>query len=161
MQNELANTVEKIKKDILRTRNKIFENANLELIGLYFRIGQVISENSKYGNQFVDNLSVSLKVDFPDAHGFSRRNLFRMKKFYDEYKGFSIVPPAVAQLPWTHNCILIDKIQDIDKRLWYAKKTLENGWTRKKLLDRIVLFIYISVRWSPLTSGFNPQRDED
>lgn len=99
MQNELANTVEKIKKDILRTRNKIFENANLELIGLYFRIGQVISENSKYGNQFVDNLSVSLKVDFPDAHGFSRRNLFRMKKFYDEYKGFSIVPPAVAQLP--------------------------------------------------------------
>ena len=46
----------------------------------------------------VDNLSVSLKVDFPDATGFSKRNLSRMKKFYQEYKDYSILSPAVAHL---------------------------------------------------------------
>lgn len=119
--------IDAIKRDILSTRNRIFENANRELISMYYRIGQIISENSKYGNQFVETLSSALKLDFPDATGYSVRNLFRMKKFYEEYKDFPILPPSVAELPWTHNCILIEKEKVKEKRLWYAEKTLEKS----------------------------------
>ena len=146
MENEidktLIETIEHIKKNILSTRNRILENANKEVLNLYFRIGKYISENSKYGSQFVDNLSVSLKLDFPDETGFSRRNLFRMKKFYEEYKASSKVPPLVAQLTWTHNCILIDKVSDKEKRFWYAQKTLENGWSKVVLDHQIDLELY-------------------
>lgn len=107
--NQIAGFVETIKNDIITTRNKVFENANSELISLYFRIGKIISENSKYGTGFVNTLSASLKLEFEDAAGYSPRNLSRMKKFYEEYSESAILPPAVAKLPWTHNCILIEK----------------------------------------------------
>lgn len=139
---EIFLVFEQIKNDILLTRKKIFENANSELLALYFRIGKYISDNSKYGNQFIDNLAVSLKIDFSDATGFSKRNLSRMKKFYEEYKNYPILPPAVAKLPWTHNCILIDKVEQIEKRFQYAEKTLENGWSKIVLDHQIDLELY-------------------
>ena len=139
---EIFHLIQEIKEDIVRTKNRIFENANVELLNLYFRIGRSISENSKYGSQFVENLEASLKMEYPNVKGYSRRNLFRMKKFYEEYRSFQIVPPAVAQLPWTHNCILIDSVSDMDKRLWYAQKTLDNGWSKVVLSHQIELELY-------------------
>ena len=75
-----------IKRDIVSTQRKVFADANCELVLLYFRIGKVISENQKYGNNFINTLSTSLKADFPDAKGFSPRNLARMRKFYETYQ---------------------------------------------------------------------------
>ena len=72
-----------IKKDILNTRYKIITNANQELLNLYFRLGKIISENSKYGNNFIRDLSKYLILEFPNTTGFSLRNLSRMKKFYE------------------------------------------------------------------------------
>ena len=139
---EISQIIITIKNDIIDTRRKIFENANSQLIALYFKIGRHISENLKYGNQFIINLSESLKLEFPNAKGYSPRNLARMRKFYEEYRDFSILPPLVAKLPWTHNCILIDKISDRDIRFWYANKTLENGWSKIILEHQIELDLY-------------------
>ena len=91
------------KQDILKTRYEVQENANMELIRLYFRLGKIVSENAKYGNNFIKDFSIALKLEFPDSTGFSTRNLSRMKKFYEEYKDLSNLPPEVAKLPWTHN----------------------------------------------------------
>ncbi|HJJ27949.1 MAG TPA: PDDEXK nuclease domain-containing protein [Methanocorpusculum sp.] len=139
---EIVHLIQDIKQDIIRTRNRIFENANAELISIHFRIGKVISENARYGNRFIEELSAALKLEFPHASGFSRRNLSRMKRFYEEYKSFTILPPAVAKLPWTHNCILIDLVPDMRKRLWYAQKTLANGWSKVVLAHQIELELY-------------------
>lgn len=137
-----ANIISNIKKDIVNTRNKIRYTANTELINMYFRIGKEISENTKYGNQFITILSKSLKMDFPNSTGFSKRNLWRMKSFYEQYKDFSILPPVVAELPWTHNYILIEKIKNRDKRLWYAEECLINGWSKSILVHQIELKLY-------------------
>jgi len=65
-----------------------------------------------------------------------------MRAFYREYK---LVPLPVgqldeiehlgllAQIPWSHNIILMEKLDDIAARLWYAHKTIENGWSRDVL----------------------------
>ena len=50
-----------VKNDILKTRFEVQENANIELIKLYFRIGKIVSENAKYGNKFIQDFSISLK----------------------------------------------------------------------------------------------------
>lgn len=134
--------IDSIKKDIFNTKKHLFENANMELINLYFRIGQYISENVEYGTKLVKSLSTALKLEFPNTTGYSERNLARMRKFYDEYHKFSILPLAVAKLPWTHNCILIDKVKDYDKRIWYAEKTFENGWSKVVLEHQIDLNLY-------------------
>lgn len=90
---EIIKTIDTIKEDVINTRNKIMYNANKELMNMYFRMGKNISENVKYGNNFILILSKSLKLEFPDSTGFSERNLRRMKVFYEQYKDFSILPP--------------------------------------------------------------------
>jgi len=94
---DIINLIERIKRDIVDTRNEILRNANQQLIAMYFRIGKSISENSTYGSNFINTLSASLKSEFPDVTGFSPRNLSRMKKFYEEYRDQPNLPPAVAK----------------------------------------------------------------
>lgn len=139
---ELVNCIDAIKNDILSTRNRVLISANQELISLYFRIGKIISENSSYGNNFINSLSTALKLDFPETEGYSPRNLSRMKKFYETYKDLSILPMALAKLPWSFNCLLIDKVKDESERIWYAEKCFENGWSYVVLTHQIELKLY-------------------
>ena len=152
---EMIKTINNIKKDVLNTRNKIIHNANIELINMYFRMGKIISENTKYGNNFILILSKSLKLEFSDSTGFSERNLRRMKAFYEEYKEFEILPPTVAELPWTHNYILLEKIKDIDKRMWYAEECIKNGWSKTILIHQVELELYERKQLPNKLTNFN------
>lgn len=139
---DFKNLVLFAKEDILKTRFKVQENANMELIRLYFRLGKIVSENVRYGNKFIEDFSVALKLEFPDSTGFSTRNLSRMKKFYEEYKDLSNLPMALAKLPWSHNNLLLDKIKELNVREWYAEKCFENGWSNTVLDHQIDLQLY-------------------
>ena len=142
MNNTLIKQINEIKKDIISTRNRILLDANKELLYLYFRIGKIISENQKYGTNFINTLSTSLKLEFNDASGFSPRNLARMRKFYETYKDIGNLPMPLAKLPWSFNCLLIDKIKSLDIRIWYAEKCVENGWSHIVLDHQIDLNLY-------------------
>lgn len=109
---DFKNLIETIKNDIKSSRCRIIENANKELLYLYFRLGKIIDENSMYGNNFVKELSIELKLEFPNMKGLSPRNLSRMRVFYKEYKEMSNLPVPLANLPWTHNYTLIEKVKD-------------------------------------------------
>jgi predicted nuclease of restriction endonuclease-like (RecB) superfamily len=74
--------------------------------------------------------------------GFSARNLSRMRVFYKEYKDIQNWPPALANLPWTHNYILLEKVKEYNKRLWYAEKCLDNGWSKIILVHQIESDLY-------------------
>lgn len=65
-----------------------------------------------------------------------------MRKFYETYADFSILPPAVAKLTWTHNSILVDRINDPIVRNWYAEQCLKNGWNKVVLNHQISLNLY-------------------
>ena len=140
--NDFKCIVENIKNDIKNTRFKIVKNANFELINLYFRLGKIIDENWKYGNNFVNELSLELKSDFPNMKGLSSRNLRRMRIFYNEYKKMQNWPTSLANLPWSHNYTLIEKVKDINKRMWYANKCIENGWSHTVLVHQIESNLY-------------------
>jgi len=129
--------IKNVKNDILSTRNKVIENTNNELINLYFRLGKIISENSKYGSNFIQNMSISLKLEFPNLKGFSSRNLRNMKLFYEEYKEDEIWQQTVAKLPWGHNMLLIEKVKNKKVRKIYALATVENNWSRNILAIQI------------------------
>lgn len=152
--NEFKAIIENLKKDIQNTRFKIIENANFELINLYFRLGKIIDENWKYGNNFVNELSLELKIDFPNMKGLSSRNLSRMRVFYKEYKDMQNLPMSLANLPWSHNYTLIEKVKDIDKRMWYANKCSENGWSHTVLVHQIESDLYQRQKENPKLTNF-------
>lgn len=104
---------------------------------MYFRLGKILNDNYEYGNKFIDEVSKNLKIEFPNATGFSVRNLKYMKKFYLEYKDDKVVQQLVAQVPWGHNIILMEKIKDIEIRKIYVEGILKNGWGRNMLSIQI------------------------
>jgi predicted nuclease of restriction endonuclease-like (RecB) superfamily len=131
--NEYFKILENIKVSIKNAQYKAVLGANREQIILYWNIGKIIIENSKWGNKFIDNLARDIKLEFPTAKGYSVRNLKYMRKFADLVQDGAIVPTLLAQLTWSHNRYLIDKTKALEEYLWYAKQTIENGWSLSSL----------------------------
>lgn len=88
--------INNIKQEIKNTQYKVAVENNISLISMYFRLGKILNDNYEYGNKFIDEVSKNLKIEFPNATGFSVRNLKYMKKFYLEYKEDKVVQQLVA-----------------------------------------------------------------
>ncbi|MDO4381617.1 MAG: PDDEXK nuclease domain-containing protein [Clostridia bacterium] len=129
--------LENVKQEVLNTQYKAIYAVNKELMFMYWHIGKIILENNQWGNKFIDNLSMDLKMEFPEVKGFSIRNLKYMRKFAEEYPDFKFVQEVLAQITWYHNIILMDKIDDIEERKWYIKEIVQNGWSSNMLKMQI------------------------
>ena len=131
-----------IKNAITNTQLEIMTDANKKLANLYFNIGKTLEENSSWGNKFIDNVAMELKMSFPNLKGFSVRNLKYMKSFYNEYKDDEEFVQLVAQLSWKHNITLMQKVKDKEIRKWYMGKCLEEGWSDNVLVYQIDTDLY-------------------
>ena len=89
--NKYKEIFENVKNEILKSQYKAMQVVNKELIFMYWNIGKIILANSEWGNKFIDNLSIDLKLEFPNSTGFSVRNLKYMRKFAEEYNNFEKV----------------------------------------------------------------------
>lgn len=152
--NEYKAILENIKNEILNSQYKAMQVVNKELIFMYWHIGKVILENAKWGNKFIDNLSMDLKLEFPAISGFSIRNLKYMRKIAEEYPDFEFVQQVVAQIPWGHNIVLLDKIKNFEERKWYIEQTITNGWSRNILNMQIDSKLYERQAISEKTTNF-------
>lgn len=150
MNTELENTnyailLKSLKTEISTARIRAHLSVNKEMISLYWRIGNQILERQKqegWGTKVIENISKDLKKEFPEMQGLSARNLKYMRRFAAEYQDELIVQQLVAQIPWGHNCIIMDKVSVNDQRIWYAEKTIENGWSRNVLSLQIQSNLY-------------------
>lgn len=134
--------VNEIKREIAATQHRMVTNANRDLIILYWRIGKSLNEYKSWGSKFVGNLAFDIRQAFPNIRGFSARNLQYMGQFAGIYNDLQIVQELPAQLTWTHNVNLMDKVKNKDEMLWYARQTLENGWSSNVLAMQIDSGLY-------------------
>jgi len=147
---EYAQVLVDIKKRVSEAQIKAALAANKELLKLYWDIGQIISEKQKtngWGSGTIEKLAEDIQKEFPGMTGFSRRNIFRMQAFFLAYTKVSQGVALIAELPvfnipWGHNVVLITKIKDTEERMWYAKKAIENGWSRSILEMQIESDLY-------------------
>ena len=137
LEEDFKKIIGNIKEEILNAQIKAIQQINSNLIMLYFRLGKIVSENKKYGNNFTKQVSIELKLTFPNIKGFSERNIRSMRLFYEEYKDDVIWQQLVAKLPWGHNLLLIEKIKDKNIRKIYAENAIKNGWSRNVLALQI------------------------
>ncbi len=115
-------------------------SVNRELVLLYWGIGRDILERQKmqgWGARIIDSLARDLGRDFPDISGFSARNLKYMRAFAEAWPDEQIVQATLAQLPWYHHIALIEKLKDLEERLWYARQSVQSGWSRNVLVHQI------------------------
>lgn len=111
-------------------------SANASMICLYWNIGKAILNKQAeegWGSKVIDRISKDINDAFPDMNGFSPRNIKYMRKFAEVWNDYEIMQRTAAQIPWRSNILLLDKLSNQDERVWYAQKTLENGWSRDVL----------------------------
>lgn len=129
-----------LKERIYTAQQRATLAVNRELVLLYWQIGRDILDRQAeqgWGAKVIDRLAHDLRSAFPQMKGFSPRNLKYMRTFADTWTDVEFVQQAVAQLPWGHNLVLLDKLSTQDARIWYAQKAIENNWSRNVLVMQI------------------------
>lgn len=118
---------------------------NQELVLLYWQIGREILQRQQaegWGTKVIERIAKDLKREFPEIKGFSRTNLLYMRAFAEAYPDDQFVQQAAGQIPWFHNCVLLDRVKVPEQRVWYIQQTIENGWSRAILEMQIESRLY-------------------
>ena len=121
---------------IEQARQRAYQAVDSELVGLYWRIGQYISAklaSAVWGEGVVDRLAQHLARTMPGQRGFTRRNLFRMRQFFEAYVADEKVTPLVTQLPWTHNLIILTQSKRAEEREFYLRMAIQQRWGKREL----------------------------
>jgi predicted nuclease of restriction endonuclease-like (RecB) superfamily len=122
-----------IKEKLLESRDKIYRTINTTIIDTYWYIGKIImelqngNERAEYGEAILKSLSNKLSVDF--GKGFSKRNLERMRLFYNT---FPIATTLSSQLTWSHYLELIKIVRD-EERNFYMNECINSNWSVREL----------------------------
>ncbi len=137
---DYANTLDTIKRRIRQERLRTVLSANSAMVLLYWDLGNLILERQKtsgWGTRIIDRMAYDLDTAFPEMRGFSPRNLKYMRAFTKAWPDRPFVQRSVAQIPWTQNLVLLDKLKDQKTRLWYIRQSLTHGWSRDILSIQI------------------------
>lgn len=155
--------IQELKQRIYSAQQKALHSVNEQMILLYWDIGKEISEKQQsqsWGNKVVEQMAKDLKSELPGVHGFSRTNLFAMRKFFLFYKDYAagnsglelpdfiesqsdvivhqpgeqLTPNSIlCKIPWRHHVSILGKCSTIEEAFFYLSETIENGWSRNLL----------------------------
>ena len=129
-------TFSEVVRLIAASRETALQAVNTALIDLYWQVGATISrkmEAAEWGDGVVDRLAQFIGRTEPGLRGFTRRNLFRMKQFYEAYREEPIVSPLVAQLPWSHHLIILGQSKRPEEREFYVRLAIRERWSKREL----------------------------
>jgi predicted nuclease of restriction endonuclease-like (RecB) superfamily len=129
-----------IKATIQTERTSAVRQLTRSLIRAYWEIGRQILESQQangWGKGIVEQLSQDLQQTFPGVEGFSSRNLWEMRRFFETYRDAPKLQQLVAEIPWGHHMLIMSKVEAIEAREYYMRCTAGMGWSRNVLLHQI------------------------
>jgi len=150
---------------IAAAKQRAVQAVNTALIELYWQVGQTISrkiEAAEWGDAVVAWLAEHLAQTQPGLRGFTRRNLFRMRQFYEAYRDDEIVSPLLTQLPWTQHLIILNQSKRPEEREFYLRLAIREHWSKRELERQFktALFersVLNPLKVSPLVSQTHPE----
>jgi predicted nuclease of restriction endonuclease-like (RecB) superfamily len=123
---------------IQNAQNYVIVTSNQKLIELYWSIGKYISERLKtsdWGQKTIEQLATFIQIQEPGIKGFEKRNLERMRQFYETYP--EIASALRTQLNWTHHRIIMSRCKTEAERLFYIQLTATERYTTRELERQI------------------------
>jgi predicted nuclease of restriction endonuclease-like (RecB) superfamily len=121
-------------------RNRALRNVNKELINLYWQVGKYISDkvnSEEWGKGIVTGLAEHIQRTEPDIKGFSDKNLWRMKQFYETYSNNEKLATLCRELSWSHNRIIFARCKSDDECQYYLNLTINEKYSVRDLERQI------------------------
>lgn len=121
-------------------RYQAIKSVNEELIKLYWNIGAYISKrivSAEWGDSVVDQLAEYIQTQHPEFKGFTRRTLYRMRQFYETYRGNKIVSPLVTQMSWSNHLLILSKTKTQEEKEFYIRLSLKESYSKRELQRQI------------------------
>jgi hypothetical protein len=132
MDNRFTDIIQLIKQ----SRTNAIKAVNAELINLYWNIGEHISkkiEQSEWGDSVVIELANFIQTSEPEIKGFSDKNIWRMKQFYETYKDIPKLSPLVREINWTNNLLIFSRCKTIEEMEFYLKIVKQDNYSKREL----------------------------
>lgn len=136
MDNRFTDIIQLIKQ----SRTNAIKAVNAELINLYWNIGEHISkkiEQSEWGDSVVTELANFIQTQEPEIKGFSDKNIWRMKQFYENYKDFPKLSTLLREISWSHNLAIFSRCKTVEEREFYLKLAKQENYSFRELERQI------------------------
>lgn len=130
---------------IKQSRANAIRAVNAELINLYWNIGEYITkkiEQAEWGDSVVSELAKYIQQNEPEIKGFSDKNIWRMKQFYETYKDFPKLSPVVREISWTNNMLIFSRCKSIEERQFYLKLAKQENYSKRELDRQITSSLF-------------------
>lgn len=130
---------------IKNSKQKAFSQVNRTLIELYWNIGEYISRKTiqeNWGKSVVQELAIFIKQKEPMMQGFSDKNLWRMKQFFETYKESTKLSPLVREITWTNNLLILSASKSEEEREFYIHLTIKDRYSKRELERQIKSGVY-------------------
>ena len=136
MDNRFTDIIQLIKQ----SRANAIKAVNAELINLYWNIGEYISkkiDQSEWGDSVVTELANFIQNQEPEIKGFSDKNIWRMKQFYETYKDFPKLSTLLREISWSHNLAIFSRCKTAEEREFYIKLSKQESYSFRELERQI------------------------
>ena len=130
---------------IKQSRLNAVKSVNKELIDLYWNVGKYIHErieSSVWGESVVKELADYMLKMEPNLKGFSDKNLWRMKQFYESYKDSLKLSAMLRELSWTHNLAIFSRCKNIEEREFYLNISVKEKYSSRELDRQISVGLF-------------------
>lgn len=130
---------------IKQSRSNAVAAVNTEMINLYWNIGQYIHnriETAEWGKSVVKELADFLQKNEPDLKGFSDKNLWRMKQFYESYRVYPKLSTVLREISWSHNLAIFSRCKTIQEKEFYLKLAKQENYSFRELDRQISSSLY-------------------
>lgn len=143
--------------------------ANSAMVDLYWRVGEYVSKkisSSEWGKSVVTQLASYIAGKHPGIKGFSDKNIWRMKQFYETYSlADEKLSPVLREINWTNNLIIMSRSKSADERLFYLKICVRERLSKRELERQIDSCLFErsqtdSIKLSPVLREMVPEAEK-
>ena len=143
---QLVEQFDEIVTLIKSSRNNIIHITNTALIDLYWNVGEYLYyklSTSEWGSGVVNQLSEYITKKYPEIKGFSNKNLWRMKQFYENYSLHDTkLSPLVREITWSNNLLIMSGCKTNEAKEFYMRLCIANGYGKRELERQIDSMLY-------------------
>ena len=106
----------------------------------YWKEGEYLSKESKntvFGDDYINSIAKEIQGAFPGIKGFTRRGLYRMKKFYETYEDDEFVTTLLTQISWSNHLAIMSKAKTKEERHFYITLCIKEAYSARELERQI------------------------